>query len=873
MAEVAMPIEGVGFTEYTYDGKTYKIPEITTSTFENHVRNIWGANLAAEIGGRNEFPRHDQDFTKFYTTVYTDKELVPLLVKNIFDTFASEFKPFVSKFFEVKLSNDYTFEYKIRTSRPSPTPYGVQKVVGRSRGIKEYTVSGHTDYYIDAVVVDWYFLQKPKGIEEMNFKMKGAVEDIERTLLLEAIKTLTNQPKLRVDPNQRSQGVAFADTVAKVMENRATYYNCLNGENEYALETLIQRFNAMFSPNSAENARTTKVLVMKSRVLIESLLRNPRLFSVGAVGTNALKQARLWKFAGSLGDISVQTIPEVLRATDNKSVGESVLRHRLCTGSTFCFTNNGIGAVEAKDYTSNMLTLKVADVETNGWAIPNIITGAKSSIVMKKNGELDRTILMGLASSMDSITPTESLWNRTRVRDSIHNRRTAHIFLKYVKNLRTDNDNESNKRQRLDSSSAYKFVVPEIVGDLSSLVVDDNRFNYIFACVEERLTERLSTSQKKMLPNILDKNNTEIKIVRDKINRIATSMGMPSTDQFEELMQEMLVSNDNNLPEAGTDDRVGKRLMRLEYVSNLGTMKRIAAMMVLLSPINMHTFEKWYDNNIPLPFTGRVIRPYELYDAFDIWANNGNKLGVMHWNGIKTADLPQVDTRTKDILINLDTDAGFAILSPENHETIRNVMIGRCIGGNSSVFADQRVYHQMVTNEDRYDYVIRQNNSCFFTFMSLNSGVGESEETLRPVVSATGMYNSQHFKTELHNSADFNIQNAWNFEGQAILASTAMFLDKMDLRMPEKPTDDQLAASQLYNGYCNLVETRKYCPLYGEKRGIGHHVLGRMINNVRDRLLGKLSTVEIIAQNNQYINEVSTQPVIPLHRKKVFVPQ
>lgn len=843
-----------------------KEAEMSDAKLQNHVVALWNsaaATTGAGGGQQNAFDVYDGGLTKFYTAVHTDKELMVVTVKSIVEEFISGFKPFVSALFEVVYSTDYKFRYRIRSSRPSPTQYGTEKVVGRHRGLTSYEVEGHTDYYIDAVQVDWYFLQQPGGVKELDFKARGAVADIERTLLHQAIQTLTRHPKYRSDPENRAQGVAFADTVAKVMENRATWYNCLAGRDGYALELLIQRFNAMFSPNAGPKSQVTRVMIMKNRLLLEALARNPLVFSYSARGSDARKQGRLWQYSGNYGGIVMSTVPHVMSPNSNRAANESALTHRLTTGSTFCFTNEGIGQVPPDKYNSDMISVKAADINTNGWAKYDIIEAARSSIIFTADGKLDSNILMRLGSSMDEPETNINLWNITRVRDTVHNRRTANIFLKYVK--KGDGSDTGSKKMKYEAGSEYQFVVPDKIGSLSSLVLSDNHLNYIYECALARFVECMTAADRELIDSFeapsyfkVSKDEKAV-ILRKKIERISAELGVKPFGDTE--------NAEDGLIEAGTNDAKGNYHLRSDATELMGVLKHIVARAVLDAPLEIATFEKWYRNNIPLPFVGRVTRPWELFEALDLWAGNGQKLGVMHWNGIGVWD-PQVDTRTKDILINFDTDAGFGVLHPENNETIMHVLITRCISGHTNLFVDQRNFHKLIVEEQRQTYVAKTNRSCFFTFMALADGCGETTETLRKVVSMNGVYRVEHFVTEMKNSKDFEIQPTWNFSGQAILSSSGMFVDRGAIKISSKPSDDELAASHLYNGYCSLVETIKYCPMYGTKSQKGCHVLGPTINNFADRVLGRLTTEEIRAQDDAFYKTQASQPVLSRYLNK-----
>lgn len=105
---------------------------------------------------------------------------------------------------------------------------------------------------------------------------------------------------------------------------------------------------------------------------------------------------------------------------------------------------------------------------------------------------------------------------------------------------------------------------------------------------------------------------------------------------------------------------------------------------VLLAPITMATFQRFYDNNIRIPLSILGERPARRYEtASAIFAAGGERLGMIPWYNLDVQ--LSANANIKTIEGNVSIWAGAVIIRPERYFIAEDVLVTGYLGGESLV--------------------------------------------------------------------------------------------------------------------------------------------------------------------------------------------
>lgn len=811
---------------------------------EEFLKTVLNTMLTQQ--GPKNYPRTNEGFLQFWGDYYESGQFNPIVLDTIVKMSTVNFVPWVSKFFIMdKFDGGRTvhskFEYDL-----SPTEMGVRKVLGRTRAMKRIDYATTPGYKSARITMDYYFLKKPGGLEEYKLKLQDMLSNLERSLLLVAVQEMTRCPMARKSSDQRAQGHAGIRTVSGVMKNRRLKWGLLDKNHELGFEEIVRDVNAMFSQLVDPSLTRAKTVLAHPFTILNAMIRNPRLISTEVMGAEAGRSKSLWALPTSFGGLEIQTVPDVEPNIKNLTT-ETMMNHLMSTGSTFVFTNSAMqsGAVPPERFMSYMTTVMATDSVTNGWRRYSLRDAYRNSVEFDENGELDTVVMNQLIHALTTTEPRESYWVASKLRDNERNRRTANIYLKYV-----HVEGGKGKTTATSRSQNTDYTIVRRIGDMSELVLSDTNINYIYRCMFRAMTEDFSDEDMRELSRPINGEDDS----KNWQNKLSPRLLEKITNRLEELIK----SNGDdeyvpdNLIEVGATRPAF--INRVEKIMEFDLGHLIAAMTVLLAPLNIATFDAFYDNNIALPFTMRASRPYETYVAESLIFTNGAKLGYMNYSGINSKSFVIEDPGFKQIAQEGDVSSGLTFVMFENMEYIPFVHIRYCVGGKGYKWVDQRKYTSMITDEERREYVIRQNHSWFGSFMAIDEGVDDSNEP--EVITLTNVYDPMHFQSELeHSVTDFaNQYDQPSFNGQAIFTTSGMFVNMATRGTNPAESFDDLCRRRLWNPYCCRITTRKFSPMSGnfDRFDEGHHILGPQIDNVRDRDCGRMNTRDYSEQNKGY---------------------
>jgi hypothetical protein len=716
-----------------------------------------------------------------------------------------ELKGTLNRLFDVVITDEAFVKWTTIRSTVDPSTIATRKTLAKSRSITREEHMSDLSFYGEGISLDKYFLEKPGGLQELNYKSKAVEEDHKAAKLWRMMREIRARPLFANEPNMISQGLPFARTIDDVYRNRRLNYNILC-KSEYGFDEIFRHADATLSQNNGPGA---KMCITSDNCFLNMVHRNPRLLTYDKVGAQAMDNQRMWETPKKFGGVEIMTYPKVEPAHHN-TTDSTIYEHRASFGSTAVFTDDTRNG-RPEDYRSFHRNVQVVDNITDTWHEYTMMDVLESMPEFGPDGEIDENVMNELIDKCDS-SKDDSVWTRTRTKPSLENKREVHPFLFY--------DAATNKYERVRA-----------FGEMSGYIVDDAHFMFAYETAKRALFEDMCDEELEELRSNADAfgqyKGTNQYLEKKLEKRYLECFGARPTEAPLESKEDYGDQIENPLKR-----RVG---IMMQFDDPL---LKIAASAYLTAKFSLTTFKKMIDNNIAILLMLRNSRPFEAHMMEDVWFTTGQKLGNFNTNGgdVSAMYFPVF----KQFFIDFEERFGFSITHPQNIHTIFNVRASHCIGGKG--YEQFRLADFLHKSPAEKLAAVLSGKCWFGNFMPYNQGVGHKNEFMRNVIPLSGVVNPVNYILEMRASDDFAGEYERPFYGGQYMFAVYGLLCGADSSRPYERemspniTEDEICNNMWLTGECCTTSTLKWDSMtkqlvYDE----GFHVFGPQLPGMRKR--------------------------------------